>query len=78
MVNLNKCDIEFILTKMVTPTYIQDKLKRAQDGIIGMTDDDLDILIDLCGQHFQLFGINKNDNPNEYGLKLEDLLDKLQ
>ncbi len=77
MIKINQTDIEFILTRMAIPTYIQDKLTRNQNSVVDMTEDDIEILCDLCGQHFQLFGINGNNEPNEYGLRLENLLDKL-
>lgn len=78
MNNINQNDIDFILTKMVIPSYIRDKLSKSYEGLAAMTEDDFDMLSDLCGQHFQLFGIKKdNDEPNKYGLRLEDLLNKL-
>lgn len=50
--NINKDDINFMLTKMVIPSYIQDKLSEGYKGLASMTEYDFDILADLCGQHF--------------------------
>ncbi len=62
---------------MVVPAYIQEKLAKNSKSLRNITEEDLEMLCDLCGQHFQLFGINADDEPNEYGVQLEKLLDKL-
>ena len=77
MIKINQNDRDFILSRMAIPSYMQEKLTSDRGGFLDITEDDLETLCDLCGQHFQLFGIKENDEPNEYGLRLENLLDTL-
>ena len=42
-----------------------------------VSDSELDELFDIVGNEFMETGLEKNDEPNERGLRLEDLIGRL-
>lgn len=77
MHKLNIKDIDFMLKSMVIPIFLQEKLKKLKIDSSILNEEDLDMLYDICAQHFQLFGVNVNDEANDYGLRIETLIDKI-
>lgn len=49
-----------------------DKLKHGD-----VSEEDLRLLMDIVSNDFSRSGLDDNDEPNKYGLKLEAIIDKL-
>lgn len=74
-IELTKQEFELIntdnfLPKNISSFFSEKKLKY------NISDENASIIRDYCGDYLQEVGFDKNDNPTEKGLILENLIDK--
>ncbi len=77
-IQLTKKEYEFISNeKFLADALLEKVLSNTDENFLLTIDEDSASEIrDECGEHLQMVGFDKNDNPTEKGLILEDLIDK--
>lgn len=69
---------DFDYIKKVIDNQYRDALSLLDRLKEGHADkDDLDLLVDIVSDDFSRNGLDDNDEPNDYGRKIESLIDKL-
>jgi hypothetical protein len=77
IVYLTQEEYEFLLNENFLSEYLIDALKNIDVNYnLNINEDDADSIRDECGEHLQIVGFDKNDNPKPKGIILEKLIDK--
>ena len=75
MAIFRKEDIEQLRSSLGSDTNNLELLSKLENRTI--TSDEVEDLIDRVGEEFAENGLDTNDEPTLYGIRLEGLLDKL-
>lgn len=68
---MKKLEAEQLLLKVLnTPSF-------SIEQTFTMNNDEIEYIQDIVMDHFLQIGLNSNDEPTQYGLKLEALIDYL-
>jgi len=76
-INLNKSEIKYILSSIPLKGFLRTKLNEHREGGGILSDDEADLLRDLCGDRLETHGFNLDYSLTREGEILERLIDKL-
>lgn len=77
MKRLKPDEIVFLLTTLDLPNRLRTALEQARDGSGLISDDEADMLRDLCGDRLQTHGFGPDYEPTPEGVALERMIDRL-
>ncbi len=78
MVSISRDKADYCLRAFEVPPDLRESLQAGeQKQRIELTDDEADLLRDLCGERLQTHGFGANYVPNQEGIILEELIDDL-